>query len=78
MMFWHRKDNVRINKIETDVLLLQAKLKVMMDLLETLEIKILESKKVYQRKLKNLVEVEDKTDNNINQSVLLGPNGSPV
>jgi len=47
-------------------------------MIDNIEIKILESKKVYQRKLKNLVDNEDKTDNNINQSILLGPNGSPV
>jgi len=80
-MSWFRKkvsDDIRIKNLETDFNLLSLKYKELLNQIETLEIKILESKKVYQRKLKNLVDTEEKTDNNINSNVLLGPNGTPI
>jgi hypothetical protein len=80
-MGWFNKklsDNTRLLNLETDVHLLQLKLKSVLDMIDNIEIKILESKKVYQRKLKNLVDNEEKTDNNINQQVLLGPHGNPI
>lgn len=80
-MGWFNKklsENTRILNLETDVHLLQLKLKSVLDMIDNIEIKILESKKVYQRKLKNLVDNEEKTDNNINQQVLLGPHGNPI
>lgn len=78
---WFRKkisEEVRIRNLETDVHLISLKLSQISEQLQTLEIKILESKKIYQRKLKNLVEDEEKKDNNINSNVLLGPNGIPI
>lgn len=79
-MWFNKKvsDDVRIKTLETDFNLLSLKLKALMDQMENLEIKILESKKIYQRKLKNLVECEEKTDNNIKPNVFLSPNGNPI
>lgn len=85
-MFWKKKEpenpNIQTKLLEfSDAIAeLRRDLKDIRDNLEKMEIKVLESRKVYQRKLKNLVGDEDKEEmeeqKSINNPVILPYNGS--
>lgn len=81
-MFFKKKpiDAEKLVYLEHEVETLKLKFKFLQDKFEDLEIKALESRKIYHKKLKQEFGEEEKkeSENNIKQSVLLGPNGTPV
>jgi len=76
-MFFKKKIDVDYVAMVEKFTLFEKKLKELREDLEKVEIKALESQKIYRRKLKNFVEGEEKTED-LNKSVFLGPNGTPL
>jgi hypothetical protein len=86
MMFWNKKQveeptyQRKLADINDQLADLTRQMKQIRDDLEKMEIKVLESRKVYQRKLKNLVGDEEETQmeesKGINNPVILPYNGS--
>ena len=79
-MLWLKSYNipVRLSEIERQLKEVFEDFKRIRDRLDSVEIKALESKKVYHRKLKNLFDKEEDTEKDKNTSVFLGPNGNPI
>lgn len=85
-MFWNKKQveeptyQRKLADINDQLADLTRQMKQIRDDLEKMEIKVLESRKVYQRKLKNLVGDEEETQmeesKGINNPVILPYNGS--
>lgn len=75
-------DDTEKKKIENfiDLSIIQRKIEDLSDRMEKLEIKALESRKIYYKKLKNLYGDEEKKEeeNNIKTNVFLSPNGTPI
>ena len=86
MMFWNKKQpeeqsyQRKLAEVNDQLADLTRQMKQIRDDLEKMEIKVLESRKVYQRKLKNLVGDEEETQmeetKGINNPVILPYNGS--
>lgn len=79
-MFWRKNkedpNQKKLIDLGIEFVKIQAEMKEIRDNLEKLEIKALESRKVYHQKLKKLYgEEEQKTENSIKESILLSPNG---
>ena len=77
-MFFKKKSNIDLINIISRLDSLEKKLKEQQELIEKVEIKALESQKVYRRKLKNLVGEEEEKDKDLNKSIFLSPNGNPI
>jgi hypothetical protein len=85
-MFWNKKQpeepsfQRKLAEFGDQLADLTRQMKDMRNDLEKMEIKVLESRKVYQRKLKNLVGDEEETEmeetKGINNPVILPYNGS--
>ena len=85
-MFWNKKQveepnfQRKLADFSDQLADLTRQMKQVRDDLEKMEIKVLESRKVYQRKLKNLVGDEEETQmeetKGINNPVILPYNGS--
>ncbi len=81
-MFWNKKQpeepsfQRKLAEFSDQLADLTRQIKDMRNELEKMDIKVLESRKVYQRKLKNLVgDEEEEQSQNINSPVLLPDNG---
>lgn len=84
-MFWQKKQD--ISEVYKDILLrmqdkiagIEREVKDLREQIEKLEIKALESRKIYHKKLKNMFgEEKEESETNKNPSVFLSPNGSPI
>lgn len=86
MIFWNKKKEEepstqkKLLEYSDAIAELRREIKDIKDNLEKMEIKVLESRKVYQRKLKNLVgdkeDEEMEEQKSINNPVILPYNGS--
>jgi hypothetical protein len=86
MSFWNKKEveeptyQRKLADINDQLADLTRQMKQIRDDLEKMDIKVLESRKVYQRKLKNLIGDEEEQDmqetKGINNPVILPYNGS--
>ena len=86
MMFWNKKQpeepsmQRKLIEFSDEIAALKRDMRDIRDNLEKMEIKVLESRKVYQRKLKNLVGDEEESQmeetKGINNPVILPYNGS--
>lgn len=66
-------------RLTEKVTILESEIKNIKDSLEKLEIKALESRKVYHKKLQNLFgDEEKKSESNLKPSVFLSPNGDII
>lgn len=82
-MFFKKKsvvEDTQYHSINLRFLELETQIKLIKQDLERVEVHALESRKVYARKLKNLMKDEDKEtdENNLKPSVFLGPDGKPL
>lgn len=71
-----KTENQKINELSYDVSRLKIELKDIRDAIEKLEIKALEVKKLYHKKLNDLYGQEDKKGKDIYNGVLLSDNGN--
>ena len=86
MVFFARKDppiseafKDIVLRLTEKVTILESEIKNIKDSLEKLEIKALESRKVYHKKLQNLFgDEEKKSESNLKPSVFLSPNGDII
>jgi len=84
-MFFHKRDKEwlecqkRLSDFDNKFSQIYNDMKILRENLDKVEIKALESQKVYKRKLKNLLgDEENKTENNLKPNVFLSPNGTPI
>jgi len=69
--------NTSLSTLHLKVLELSQEIKGLKEQVEKLEIKALESRKLYHKKLKDLYSDEDvKSESNIKPSILLSPDGN--
>lgn len=76
-MFFKKKIDIDYVSLVERINLLEKHHKELKEDLEKVEIKALESQKIYRRKLKNFVEGGEKQED-LNKSIFLGPNGAPI
>lgn len=79
-MWWKKKDteNMKLTEFSDKFREFSKEMEDIKERLDKVEIKALESRKVYQKKLNALYGDEKKTDNNLNPSVFLNPHGNPI